>query len=100
MVTYHFYEGDRGTFLTQMPPSLCRCAQLSNSQRQIDPKRNGQRRRAVLEVAHIAVRHMSRLVLSPLPRQPAPLVRQGGLAFQRLAARTLKDDPPALNRPR
>jgi hypothetical protein len=33
------------------------------------------------------------------PRQPVALVHQGGLAFQRLAARTLKDDPSALNRP-
>ncbi len=42
--------------------------------------------------------------LSPLSRQPSPLVSQRGLAFQRLAAprsagHILKDDPSALNRP-
>jgi hypothetical protein len=38
--------------------------------------------------------------LSSLAGQPAPLVRQGGLKFQRLAARSLKDDPSAFHLPR
>ena len=39
-------------------------------------------------------------VTLPSPaHQPSPFVRQGGLKYQRLAARPLKDDPSALNRP-